>query len=70
MVVAIRNSAPTIELRRILCKPELYKVVILSAFYERPMLIQPTFRNKYKALASLVDKGIIYRKGEQFFFNE
>lgn len=68
IVVTIKNDMPCLELRRTINTPELIKSVIQAAFHDRPIITQPTFRNKYSGIASLIEKGILYKEGEELFF--
>jgi hypothetical protein len=71
IVVTQHNGEPAIELRRTIKDKELIKNVIRSAFYNDPVLVLvPSFRNRLKAMASLIEKGIVYKNKEKdsFFF--
>lgn len=62
------NDNPALELRKILTDPDLIKMTIASAFLERPLIIYPKFRNKIIALNILIEKGIIFRENDNYFF--
>lgn len=68
VIVTQKNDFPAIELRRVTTDFQIIKIVISSAFHQRPILILPQFKDKLQSLNSLVDKGILYRDKEQFFF--
>ncbi len=68
IIVTEKNSLPCIELRKTITDSELIKNIISCAFHERPIIILPTFNDKLKSIGSLVDKGILYRKNDQFYF--
>jgi hypothetical protein len=63
------NGTPAIELRRHIRDTKLLKLIITSALKEQPLIIMPVLNNKFKALASLQEKGIIYKEGETYYFN-
>jgi len=54
------NNQPAVEIRRVTNNPELIKQIISCAFHDEAILILPTFRNKIKAISTLLDKGILY----------
>jgi hypothetical protein len=54
------NNQPAVEIRRVTNDPELIKQIISCAFHDEAILILPTFRNKIKAISTLLDKGILY----------
>lgn len=68
IIVSEKDNLPIIELRRATREKEIIKQIITAAFNDKPIIIQPIFTNRYKALASLIDKGIMYREGDSFYF--
>ncbi len=68
IIVTEKNNLPCIELRKIITDSQLIKNIINCAFHERPIIILPAFNDKIKSIGSLVDKGILYRKDDQFYF--
>lgn len=68
IVVTEKNNKPCVELRKTTTDRDTIKRIISCAFHEIPIIVIPKFNNKYHALASLGEKGIIYRKKEQYFF--
>lgn len=68
IIISNKNNAPCIEVRRCINDIQLIKTILTSAFHNRPLIVQPTFRNKYTAIANLIDKGIIYRENDEFYF--
>ena len=54
------NNQPAVEIRRVTNDPKLIKQIISCAFHDEAILILPTFRNKIKAISTLLDKGILY----------
>jgi hypothetical protein len=69
LVVSDRDGRPCLELRKIITEPEQIKLVIHCAYYGQPITLMPTFRDVVKSLGTLVDKGILYKKNEKYFFN-
>lgn len=69
LIITQRDNSPAIELRRATKDLELIKIIISSAFHERPLLIMPCFNNKMHALSTLIDKGILGKnKNDEFIF--
>lgn len=64
LAIMIKNDRPALELRKIITQEEYIKTIILSAFYNTPIIIQPTLRHRTKSLASLLEKGILYHNKE------
>ena len=71
IVVTDKNALPCIELRKITTKQEVIKHIISCAFHEVPIIIYPKFKDKLKAITSLIEKGILYydKDQNQYFFN-
>jgi len=69
LIVQCKNDLPAIELRRLTTDTELIKLLVRCAFHIQPITIQPMFTNRMMSLNALLDHGIIYREGDQFFFN-
>ena len=62
------NGSPGVELRRLIMDDDNIKSLVTAAFHERPIIIQPVVRDKLKAIGSLADVGLIYRKEGEFYF--
>lgn len=62
IIVSDQNGHPIIELRKTIADPEIIKEVISCAFHERPLILQPSFTDKIRAINSLLEKGIIYKE--------
>lgn len=74
VVVSHNDNVPCLYLKpkKILMNSNninMIKAVVTAAFREIPLIAYPTFKNKFQSLSSLCDKGIIYRKEDQYFFN-
>jgi len=69
IVVSHNNGLPQIGLRKRTTDVNLIKTIISCAFYGQPIILQPTFSDKVRALATLTEKGIIYREEDKYFFN-
>ena len=63
-----KNNLPCIELRKCITNSELIKSVISCAFHERAIVILPSFNDKIKSINNLIEKGILYRKNNEFYF--
>ena len=68
IIVTEKNNLPCIELRKAITDSELIKKIINCAFHERPIILMPSFNDKIKSIGSLIEKGILYRKDNQFYF--
>ena len=68
LVTTQRNNKPCLELRKVTTDYNLMKTILSCAFNEIPLIIMPTFSNKMKAVTNLVDKGILYRKENNYYF--
>ena len=68
IIISERDGKPVLELRRSIVDPEIIKLILSSAFHERPVIMQPTFRNKHRTINALMEKKIIERKENDLFF--
>ena len=68
LIVSQKNSKPMLELRKSTTDYDLIKTIVSCAFHEIPLIIMPSFSNKMKAVTSLVDKGVLYRKDNKYYF--
>lgn len=68
IVVSERRGIPCIELRRVVQNSDVIKQIVSCAFYEKPIIMLPVFKNKFGSLSSLVEKGILIKKEENYFF--
>jgi len=69
IVISERNDKPCLELRKVSTDTEIIKAIISCAFHGRPIIVQPTFNDKVKAIGSLLEKGIIYKGADgQYYF--
>lgn len=71
LIVTHKNNNPYIMLRTGTGNLDIMKIIISSAFHQRPLIIQPVFRDRMRSISSLVDKGIIYydKEKDNYFFN-
>lgn len=63
-----RNGIPTIELRRLITKPDTIKAIVSAAFHDKPIMVLPTFNNRLQALATLCEKNILKYKNGKYEF--
>jgi hypothetical protein len=68
VVITQKEGKPCIELRRAITETELLKLVVSCAFWGQPLVMIPKFNNSIKCMSSLVDKGVLYRKGDSYHF--
>lgn len=69
VLIQIKRDQPAIELRTLTTNPEIMKYLISAAAHAKPVVILPSFTDPIASLNSLIQKGIIYRDGEEFYFN-
>lgn len=62
------RDQPAIELRKIILDYPSIKKILSCAFHGQPIIVIPMFSNRHRALSSLVEKGILYRQEDGFFF--
>lgn len=67
LIITYNNAEPAIMLRTILQDPLIMKAIISAAFHGKPILIAPYFKNKYQAVNSLQEKGLIVREDSEYF---
>ena len=60
VIITERNGLPAIELRRVTTNIEIIKTIVYCAMNQRDVIIRPSFKDQYKSLAGLIQKGIVY----------
>lgn len=70
IVISDKDGKPIIELRKVINEEDKIKIILSAAFREQPVIFQPRFNDKFRAIACLLDKGVIYKddKDGQFYF--
>lgn len=68
VIVTDRNDNPCIELRRVIMDMEVIKTIVSCAFHGKSIIVTPKFNDSLRSLNSLIQKGILYKKGDEFFF--
>ena len=73
IIISQENGIPIINLRKKITlteeNKELFKGLLSTAYHELPIIVHPTFTNRIHSIAHLCEKGIIYQKEGQYFFN-
>jgi len=69
LIITSKNDLPCLEIRRATSNQEVIKQIIHAAFQNQPIVVQPKFTDKFRAINSLMEKGILYKKENDFFFN-
>lgn len=69
VIVLTKNNAPAIELRMSTNNIDLMKKVISCVFHQQPIIVMPVFNDKLKSIAALLEKGILYIKDGEYYFN-
>jgi hypothetical protein len=63
-----KNDKHALELRKLTTDTEAIKIIINCAITEKPIIVFPTFRDKFRALGTLATKGVIeYNKKKECF---
>lgn len=68
LIVSHKDGMPCLEIRRSTKDLEAIKNLVSCAFNNTPIIVMPTFTNRIKAMGSLIEKGIIYKEGEEYRF--
>lgn len=68
VIISVKNNRPCVELRRAVQTPELIKTLISCAVHNVPVVVMPKFTNRMQSLNTLVEKGVIYRDGDSYFY--
>lgn len=70
IIVTHKNDLPCIELRRVTTNIDIIKTIISCAFHGQTIIVKPVFKDSMKSLNSLIEKGLIYRENNQYFFTQ
>lgn len=68
LIITHKNGSPALQMRRTTTDPALIEQLVRAAYHEQPLIIHPAFQDKMRSIGSLIDKGILIREGEQYFF--
>lgn len=68
IIITHKNNKPYLELRTGTNNVDILKSIVSAAFHERPIIVMPIFTDKLRSLSSMIEKGIIYRENEQYYF--
>lgn len=68
LIVITKNNLPAIELRSSTTDISLIQALVKAAYHNQPIQILPRFSNLPKSLGSLIEKGIMYKDGNDYFF--
>lgn len=60
LVISHKQDKPILEIRKSTSDTEVIKAILSCAFNNTPLIVQPTFSDRFKAISSLLDKGVIY----------
>ena len=70
LIISQKQDKPLLEIRKSTADIDIIKIILTCAFQNTPLIVQPTFSDKFKAISSLLNKGIIYKgKDDQYYFN-
>ena len=68
VLVHNKDGKPAVELRSMTLDPDLIKLLISCAYYGRPIIIMPKFTDTIQSLNSCIEKGILVKQENQYFF--
>lgn len=68
LVISHKQNKPCLEVRKVITDMDSIKFILTCAYREIPIIAMPKFSDKIKSINSLVEKGIIYKEGEEYFF--
>ena len=68
LIINSKHGKPYLELRAGTGNPEIIKALVSASFHGKPIIVQPVFTDKLKSIGSMIEKGILYRDGENYFF--
>ena len=66
--VSDRGGKPYLELRKAFFDKENIKQIVSAAFHNEPIAVLPVFTDTFRGINSLVQKGIIYKEGDNYYF--
>ena len=68
IIITQKHNQPCIELRRTTTNLDIIKAIISCAFHGKTIIVKPVFNDTMRSLNSLIEKGIIYRENNQYYF--
>lgn len=68
VIITEKNSKPAVELRSMTTDLNLIKTLVSAAYYGRPVIIMPKFTSTMQSLSTCLEKGILYKEGNDYFF--
>lgn len=68
LIITDKNGKPCLEIRKKFIEPTIIKAILTGAFQNVPVIFQPSFKDSIKATNTLIQKGIIYKEGENYYF--
>lgn len=69
VIITKKDGYPMVELRKSIKDLEAIRFIISCAFRGVPVVILPEFTDKMQSINSMIEKGIIYKEGEEYRFN-
>lgn len=68
LIITEKNGKPCLEIRKKYQDTEIIKTILTCAFHSVPIILQPKFTDTVKATNTLIQKGIIYREDDNYYF--
>lgn len=68
VIVTEKKGKPAVELRSLTTDLDLIKILIGAAYHSKPVIIMPKFTNVMQSLNSCIEKGILFREDDKYFF--
>ena len=69
IIVSSKNGKPNLMLRLSSTNIDIIKGVVSAAFHDKPIIVQPAFTDKLRSINSMMEKGILYREKENYYFS-
>lgn len=69
VIITHKNNKPAVELRALTTNPFLIKTLLSCAYRTVPVVILPQFTDLANSLNSAIEKGILIRENNQYFFS-
>lgn len=68
IIVTQKNGKAAMEIRKLFTEREIINTLTKAAFRQQPIIVYPIFTDRLKSVHSLIDKGILYHRGGQYYF--
>lgn len=59
LIITYKRDKPVLEMRRLITNEQDIKLILDAAFYGKPVITYPVFRDKLRAISALIQHKII-----------